>query len=361
MKRLNIVVAPLNWGLGHATRCVPLINFFLKKGHDVSIASDGQAFQYLVKEFPALNSFELPSYNIQYPESGNMVMKMLFQLPKIYSAINREHKALEQIIAKNKFDLIISDNRYGMWNRDAVSIFLTHQLFIKSPYKPGEYFLNKINHRFIGRFDQCWIPDFENEKENLSGNLSHSEKENLKRIFIGPLSRFSEMECNHVPEDIDLLVILSGPEPQRTILEKKIISQLNNSEMNSVVVRGTSEKSESSSISKIQIKHQLNTNELADLICRSKIILCRSGYSSIMDLCTLGKKAILIPTPGQTEQEYLAGYFLKRKIFFSIPQEKLNIKEAIRQSEGFTGISVQHNEALLEKAYQSLGQFSTAG
>jgi uncharacterized protein (TIGR00661 family) len=357
MTKSTVLIAPLNWGLGHATRCVPLINFFLKKGHDVSIASDGQALNYLKSEFPELIFFELPSYDIKYPEGGNMALKMLWQLPKIYSMIKKEHRFLKQIIELKKFDLVVSDNRYGMWNRNSISVFVTHQVHIKSPFKWAEYFLNKINHHFISRFDQCWIPDFENAKENLSGELSHGGKENLKKIFIGLLSRFHGRECSRVSEDIDLLVLLSGPEPQRTILEKKIIAQLASAELKATIVRGTDSAFNYQLPEKTELRNTLNSNELFELVCRTKIVLCRSGYSSIMDLCALGKKAILVPTPGQTEQEYLADYFRNKKIFFSMSQKNFDLQKALKESQNFTGKMWGYDDARFEKAYESIQNF----
>ena len=172
MKR--VLIAPLNWGLGHATRCMPIINELLAQGAEVIIATDGRALHLLQKEYPQLTILELPAYNITY-RSNNMMLNIAPQLFKIIRAIIKEQKAIRKIIRDYKIDLIISDNRFGCVSSDIPSIFITHQVHIKIPNPTVQRIVNFFNHLFINRFNECWIPDFEDTSQSLSGSLSRSK------------------------------------------------------------------------------------------------------------------------------------------------------------------------------------------
>mgnify|MGYP000259076706 CR=1 FL=1 len=193
-KRLNILVAPLNWGLGHATRCMPIINALLAKGHKVIIATDGHALALLEKEYPQLESIKMVGYDISYGKgSFGFVMSMFWQLPKIFWKIFAEHQQLKQIIETHKIDVVIADNRYGCFSKKVYSIFMTHQIFVKMPPKMRflEATLLNLNKWFISNFAECWIPDFADEKNSLAGELAHLQPLNSEKYrFIGLLSRF---------------------------------------------------------------------------------------------------------------------------------------------------------------------------
>jgi uncharacterized protein (TIGR00661 family) len=356
MKSKRVLVAPLNWGLGHATRCIPVILEFLKQGAEVLIASDGRSLELLKKEFPKLIFFELKGYDIQYPENGSMVLQMILQAVKISKAIKREHHDLEKIVEKNNIHVVFSDNRYGCWSDKAHSVFMTHQLNIQSPQglKWIEPLIFLKSKKYISRFNECWIPDFEGE-ENLSGKLSHPPKLNSLK-FIGPLSRFGFSEKRNASEAAyDLMVICSGPEPQRTIFEDMMINEVLKTNLKAVLVKGITETEKQIEQKKnLKIISHAETKEMQTLIESSALIISRSGYSSIMDLVALGKKAIFIPTPGQTEQEYLAEYFLKKKYFYSILQKSFNLQQAITVSEKYQGFKISPQPELLKEAIRSL-------
>jgi len=358
---VNILIAPLDWGLGHATRCVPIINKLIEHKTNVFIAADKRPYDFLKKEFPKLKFIKLPGYDITYPKNNNMAGKILLSIPRIIRRIKKEHKILKSIIKENNIDIIISDNRYGLWNKKIKSVFMTHQLMVKCPKgfkfcEPIFYFISKY---IIKKYDECWIPDYEG-KINLSGDLSHKYKIPSNAHFIGPLSHFHDKNIDDeifINEEFnyELLVILSGPEPQRTILESKIFKQLENIELKTVVIKGITEKYEEYEFNDfVKVFSHLKTEKIIDLILKSKIVLCRPGYSSIMDLTSLGKDAIFIPTPGQTEQEYLAKNFMDNKIFSSITQNEFNLKNAIEQSSSFTGVKLNYNPSLLEERIENL-------
>jgi len=364
----RILVAPLNWGLGHATRCIPIIQELQKQGAEVILASDGRALELLKKEFPNLPIFELPPYNIRYPFSS-MIFSVGLQFPKIIKAIWKENRAIQHLVEKEKIDVIISDNRFGCFSKKAKTVFLTHQLTIKMPFSWLEKPVRLGNFFWIRKFDELWIPDFAGE-ENLSGELSHlpTPKGELKHDkgtnsllevggkkikYIGALSRMKKYDAT---KKYDAIFILSGPEPQRTFLEKKILEQIELLKGKFLIVQGKTERKETFQLKpNIKIISFLIANELTQAILESELIVSRSGYSTLMDLFFLQKKALLIPTPGQTEQEYLAERFQKKNIFYHQKQDELNLEKAFQEIKNYTGFATDSSEKdLLKKAITEL-------
>ena len=219
LSQKRILVCPLDWGLGHATRCVPVIRLLLQHNAEVIIAGDGSSLELLKKEFPQLKFLFLKGYNISYPKNENMILKMMFSAPKILSRIIIEHQTLKKIIKQNNIDVVISDNRYGLWNKEIKSIFITHQLMIKTPF--AEKLLHDLVLFFVSKYDECWVPDVETEN-NLSGDLAHRYPVLKNTFFVGLLSRFKTVQKINLYK-YDVLAIVSGPEPQRSIFEKTVI------------------------------------------------------------------------------------------------------------------------------------------
>lgn len=287
--------------MGHATRCIPIINALLKANFEPVLASDGDALLLLQKEFPLLKSVQLPSYKISYPKKGkNLTLKLLLQLAHIISATKNEQKMVAQLIDKEDIAGIISDNRFGVYSKKVPSVYMTHQLNVLSG--KTTYITSKIHQQFIKKFDECWVPDKEGIS-NFSGGLGHLRNHNFNLKYLGILSRFQpkELEIKY-----DLLLLLSGPEPQRTLLENKLLKELQHFKGKILMVRGVFSAAEITAPSNFNILNYLLANELEDAINQSNLVIARSGYSTIMDLAALGKKAFFIPTPGQFEQEYLA-------------------------------------------------------
>lgn len=352
LKGKRILVCPLDWGLGHATRCIPVIHALLEQKADVIIAADKRPLELLKKEFPSLTFIKLPGYEIRYPRHGKMVFAMLLSIPKILRGIKREHDLLEKIIDEHKIDAVISDNRYGCWSKKIKSIFITHQLMVKSPV--GEKLLHKIISGYIKKYDECWIPDNEG-KSNLSGDLSHKFPLTSSIYFIGPLSRFKKEDENII--EYEIMGIVSGPEPQRTIFERILSEQLFQSGHHSLIVFGLPEgKQKKEQKKNVTMVSHLDTLEMQKMMSRSKMIVARSGYSTIMDLQTLQKKVIFVPTPGQTEQEYLAKELKKKGIAFYQEQSVFDLSEALKESERYTGFIKMNvrDDRLLSERIQSL-------
>lgn len=334
----TVLIAVLNWGLGHATRSISIINELLSKNYDVHIASDGDALLFLKKEFPDLQFHELPSYNISYPYSS-IVLNILRSSYHIFNAISNEKKVLDVLIKKINPKIIISDNRYGIWHKDIKSILLTHQINLYHKVsiiaKFGTYFINY----YLNKFDEIWIPDFEGEK-SLGGLLSKAPK--LKKYkYIGPLSRFISSKTK---KKYDIAVVLSGPEPQRSIFEELVLKQLENIDKKIIVIRGKVDLEEEYWLSEnIFVKSYCLSTELNKILNQSELIISRSGYTTIMDIVKLGEKAVFVPTPGQTEQEYLSEYLKNKGFFYSQKQKYFDLEDAIKQSEKYSGVEIDYD------------------
>lgn len=345
---MKILVTPLDWGLGHATRCIPIIRELLKRNCEVSIGTSSGALSLLKREFSELKFFELTSYRAEYASNGSLLTKLFFQLIKFMRAIRAEHRELDQILKYNQFDLIISDNRYGCYSTKVKSIFITHQInFVFRPsMKWAEGIVNTWSRKQIRNFDQCWIPDLPNQK--FSGELT-SVKE-ISFSFIGILSRFQKAAKQS--DAYDLLVLISGPEPQRTIFEDLIRVQLKNSSMKVLIVKGKPEEGEEiKSRGLLSEAGHLLSNELQRAIEESEFVIGRSGYSSIMDLATIGKKNIIfVPTPGQPEQEYLARKLMAEGTVYSVNQNQLSLMKDMKQTKNFSGLFEDSDTSLLTNA-----------
>ena len=309
---MNVLVCPLNWGLGHATRCIPLIQSELVNGNKVIIASDGMPEQLLKAHFPELIYIQFPSYQFRYSRGNSLIVAMSSSIPAILSGIIREHYQLKKISRDYNIDKIISDNRFGCFNKKVQSVYITHQLNIMMPgkLKWAEKLIRKIHYLFINQYDRCLIPDYPGAK-NLSGALSHGFQLPRNAQFIGPLSRFDAIIIPALPDIYENIAIVSGPEPQRTLFQQQLSEICLESGRKSLLICGLPGKDiPRQTIANLTILPHLTTAELAGLLVRANKIYCRSGYSTIMDLDALGclEKAVLFPTPGQTEQEYLGEY-----------------------------------------------------
>ncbi len=329
----KILVAPLNWGLGHATRCIPIINALILNNYTPIIASDGAALQLLQKEFPELKSYELPSYGITYSHNGKKLKyKILLELPKILKSIMNEKNEVLRIIQVEGISGIISDNRFGVRSSKIPSVYITHQLNVLSGNT--SFITSLVHQKIIKKFDSCWIPDYNDNKKSLAGKLSDLENSDLDVKYIGSISRFTYQK---MPKKQDLLVVLSGPEPQRSLLEKKILEELKNYDKKVLFVRGVvSEKQEINQLKNIQTVNYMLMNELEKAINESDLVIARSGFSTIMDLEKLKAKVFFIPTPGQFEQEYLAKYLKQKRIAPYANQNNFKI-EMLKEVKNYNG------------------------
>lgn len=346
-----ILFGVLNWGLGHATRSIPIIELLQKRGHKICIASDGKALKLLKKSLHDVDFLELHSFEIQYAaKRKNFRKKIIAQLKHLQKKATKDLELTEVFIKERKVDLIISDNAFGVRSKKIKSIYITHQLNVLSGWTT--FFTRFLHYQSMKLFDEIWVPDVKNQP-NLSGKIGHlKNKGKLPLCYIGPLSRLKKTETNL---DYKYAFILSGPEPQRGMLENKILNFAKNLKEPSILVRGSFEElnlTKGKNNQKLEIKDYCTSIELEKIINSSEIIVCRSGYTSLMDLLQLKKKAIYIPTPGQFEQEYLGKHIAEMGWGTVINQDnfdQLRTLEAHLPSSNFPAF----NQNLLLKAFEA--------
>ena len=322
----HVLVAPLNWGLGHASRCVPIIHYFLDHGCKVSIASDGNALQLLKEEFPDLEALELNSGQVTYLPFGFFYyLKLIMHGFGLQKRALSDEKHIEAFVKTHQVDLLISDHRFGAFSEHIKSVVICHQLQFKAGlFSKGS---SRFNAKNLNRYDEVWIPDTP-ESSNLSGVLSRSSAVKTPTQFIGILSRFRLLD---LPKDIEYLAVISGPEPLRRMFEERLIDSFKDQKSKKLVlVRGVYQQEPLTDLPNIKFYNHLKASALNELICRSRIVICRSGYSSVMDMACLGKQVFFVPTPHQGEQIYLAKRLEALKIAPYTDQSKFSLEDLKR-------------------------------
>ena len=349
----KVLICPLNWGLGHAARCIPIAQEFQRQGYKVDFASDGGPLDLLRLEFPASQFYELPGYGITYP-TNNILINVGRKIMTFLTAIRAEHQTINNIVRSNEYDILVSDNRFGCYSKTTLNIFITHQVNILTPVGVLDPPVNTFNHYYIRKFNKCWIPDFQ-ESPGLSGNLGHDHPLSHSR-YIGPVSRFYQ---KNRPIKYRLTAVLSGPEPQRTNLESKLLKQLPDLPYPTALVSGVLTGNRvHEKVGNLEYIPYLTSEKLNRLLMESDSILCRGGYTSVMDLVKLRKKAICVPTPGQTEQEYLTTMYERQGYFLRVNQDELNVETAMENMHKYTGITMEMDGNLLVKAIKDLEKVS---
>ncbi|MES2371982.1 MAG: glycosyltransferase [Bacteroidota bacterium] len=330
----KILIAPLDWGLGHATRCIPIIRALIANGYEVIAAAEGAQAHLLQTEFPSLQILPLAGYRVRYSRSKwGLAFTLLAQLPRLRKIIKEEHQWLDKVIDEHHIDLVISDNRYGLSSQKVPCIFITHQLTIKAPFAWIESVLQRVNYSYINKYSSCWVPDVSGEL-NAAGVLSHPAiLPRIKVHYIGLLARF---QLKPAEKKYDYCILLSGPEPQRTLLENTLLESLSRTEGTILLVRGKPGSKEiPDTAPHIEIKNHLPGSELGQALLQSEYIISRSGYTTVMELLSLQKKSILIPTPGQTEQEYLAKKLQADQTCICVEQRELDCAADLLKAKTF--------------------------
>ncbi len=347
----RIIVAPLDWGLGHATRDVPLIHHLIEAGHEVILVADGRPYDFLSRRFRDLQIVRCPGYDITYPKSSQFMVHMAKSGPRIAKALKTEKSDAERIAKEVKADVIISDNRLNFRSPDTKNIFITHQLRVKAGALT--FAASFLHRKFYAKFDEVWIPDLEG-KNNISGDLAYLKHPKKNYRYIGPLTRFSLVKSKMDGKGKQLLFMLSGPEPQRTMLEQIVIRELKKNPVPALILQGKPGQPHSSEpLLNVCMLNHLNDEELATAVNDSYAVVSRGGYSTLCDLVAANKKLICIPTPGQTEQEYCAKYLAGKNMSVSMSQKKFSLRKALEQLDTVEEFRFPQNSAL-ESAIASL-------
>ncbi|HIP37589.1 MAG TPA: hypothetical protein EYG85_12130 [Crocinitomix sp.] len=296
LKNKVILFSALDWGFGHTTRCVSLIQHLLAHSNQIIFAGNTTQIAFIKKEFPLVKTEFIKGYNIRLSSKKSTYVQILNQLFKIYNAIKKEQKWVENFITKHSVNVIISDNRYGFRNPAIKSIFMGHQLNI---YVPNfRKFVNKKLSKYVNRFDKCWIVD--DKQHHLAGDLSNPMYLTIPFEYIGLLNRFKPKQQNLT---YDYLVIVSGAEPENTIFLKEVELLFKITNQNIAIVSTTTSDN---NIKNATYFYYPTTKELDQLISQSKIVISKAGYTTLMEMVALNKLCYLIPTKGQYEQQYLS-------------------------------------------------------
>lgn len=342
----KIIISPMNWGFGHAGRMIPLALELRKKGHEILFCADRYVIPMLRRELPGISIIETDGLRIRYFRKIPLWISVLLHLPHIIAVSVMEHRELKRLVAKHNPDIIISDNRFGFWHKHIFSVYVTHMIRIPFPYafrfmEPLGVWLHR---KVIERFDLCLIPDFPGDL-NLSGRLSHGVRLPRNIVWCGPLSRFNTAagtgQFINAPATVSAAstpvftapdpyccLILSGPEPQRSILKEMITAAATG--MHLVILEGKGEHNTIVRSENFTVVSNPYTALMKAIITGSSAVISRSGYTSLMELVSLNKGAVIIPTPGQPEQEYLGEYFDKKWGFVTVNQDEiLRIKNLV--------------------------------
>lgn len=326
-KNKLVFYAVLNWGLGHATRSIPVIRALIENAFEPVLASDGAALQFLSATFPTLKTIELPGLDVRYAEKGSQVRALLHQSGNFLAWQQREMKVLQKHFLENTYDGLISDNRPMCFNKHCPNVYLTHQINVRAGMATWPAKL--VHRKLFSKYHQVWVPDNKGDFA-LAGALSNGGR--LSNIhFIGPQSDLTPIVAERV---FHCAILLSGPEPQRSLLERGLVEQLGaNPEIKVKLIRGTTQKRPEGLPSHWHVVDVASREEVQQACSESEVIIARNGYSTLMDLAIFPKPAILIPTPGQPEQEYLATLPIHQKNYVFQKQETMNILAGISQAK----------------------------
>lgn len=319
MNKKRILISPLDWGLGHTTRILPIIEILLNKGHKVTVACNERQKVLIKKDYPRIKFVHLDGYDVEYSLNSSMAWSMIKQSPKITKHIKRENRWLQEFIDENPQDFIISDNRFGFYHPRVENVYITHQINIQGPaiIKPILFGLHKS---YIDNFHHCWIPD--TSESLLAGNLSKTNIERFK--YIGPVSRFKVAATNNYTK-YKYLGIASGPEPQKSAFCKLLEEKFLEIDEPCAIIGGEPLNKETNQIDNVTYFPHLGTPDFYQAVSESEVIISRSGYSTVMDFSILQKPIFFVPTPGQTEQEYLAKFHFENSGIGYCKQSTFNL------------------------------------
>ncbi len=325
MSGTTILISPLNWGFGHAGRMIPLALELQKRGNEVVFGADAELLPLIEHELPGIRLVEIPGMHIRYSRFLPQYLCIFMQLPVVVFSAFREHFILRRIAAEIQPSVIISDNRFGFFHRRIFSVYVTHQLRIPFPrsLRFMEPFASWLHRMIINRYNLCLVPDYPGPV-NLSGRLSHGLKLPGNVHYMGHLSRFVlalPPEAGITPGHPYCCLILSGPEPQRTMLLEEVAAVLSGIQI--CVLSAAPVKLISGNDPFLTCIIRPDSGTMRQLIEGSSLVVTRAGYTSVMELVSLGKGAVLIPTPGQPEQEYLGGYLNGHHGFITIEQQNI--------------------------------------
>lgn len=322
----RILITPLDWGLGHSTRCIPIIQRLRELDARPVIGADKGPLALLRDAFPDLPHVHVPGVEVRYAKGASQTWAMAVQFPAMLRSVREEHHLFLNLRRQLQLDAVISDQRFGIRAEGLPSVIITHQLFPFTPFAQGV--LRRINLRSVARFDRCWIPDDE-QAPGLAGELSHGRDVPRNARYLGPISRMDPAKAIAPKEPYRIVCVISGPEPQRTLLEEELMKQLPLINGQHLLVRGKPEPALDETVGNVRRLSHLGGDALTGALLQAQLIVSRTGYTTLMDLARIGRSALVVPTPGQEEQEYLGELHARTGRFIVQAQDRLNIVEML--------------------------------
>ncbi|MBK9758416.1 MAG: glycosyltransferase [Flavobacteriales bacterium] len=349
----RILVAPLDWGLGHSTRDIPIIRRLLELDARPVIGADKGPLALLRDAFPELPFVRIPGVDVRYAKGSSQAWAMAVQFPAMLRSLREEHHLFVNLRRQQQLDAVISDQRFGLRAEGLPSVLITHQVFPFTPLAQG--LMRRINARSIQRFDRCWIPD-DAVAPGLAGDLSHGQHMPRNSRYIGPVSRMDPARALPTAEKYRIVCVISGPEPQRTLLENELMRQLPSIEGKHLLVIGKPEPAMDQTVGNVRRLSHLGGDALTGALLQAELIVSRTGYTTLMDLAHIARSALVIPTPGQEEQEYLGELHTRSGRFFVQDQEALNLVAGLGMTSALEAQSHRQvaDHTLLEQALQDL-------
>ena len=352
---MKVLVAPLDWGLGHATRCVPVVREFLNQGAEVELAVVRSNATLLRGFFQELRQRLAPSYNIVYPKHGyNMGLWLAKNGVHLRKVMNYEHRFAEKMVERYHYDVLVSDNRFGFYSRHAKSIYMTHQRRIAFPkvlsaFEP----VGMLWHASVMKhFDEVWVPDLP-EFPGYAAGLSHVNKSPVPVKYVGALSRFENHLGTETPRNYKFVAIVSGVEPARSRFESLLRNVLAKVPGRHAIILGKPVLGVKSwSEGNIDFHTHLPDREFAEAVRGAQWVVSRGGYSTVMDMAVLGAKCIFVPTPGQYEQVILAQDLAREGYAATISESNFSIETllAAMSEKGNVSLPKPKDNALLKNA-----------
>lgn len=369
---MKILVAPLDWGLGHATRCVPIVKEFLRQGAEVELAVVKANAGLFREVFPELRQRVAPGYNVVYPKYGfNMALWLLKNSAHLNAVMRFEKRYAEEMVERHGYDVLFSDNRFAFFSKKAYSVYMTHQRRIAFP--PAVAALEGVGVRWhrarMRNFDEVWVPDVETAP-GYAGALSHLPSlrgaENTPKVkFVGPLSRFDEVAGSLKLDGLKagkyrVVAVISGVEPARTQFENRLRDILRDVPGNHLMILGKPQAPRRHwTEGNIEFVTHLPTGDFANAVRNADWVISRGGYSTVMDMAYLGAKCVFVPTPGQYEQVVLARDLATAGYAVSIPANRLSVKTLLDAFNKNVALPRPESSGVLENAVKEL--FSRVG
>ncbi len=352
----KVLFGTSSWGLGHATRDLNLIRGLLSRGCDVTLVSTGNALQVLKDELgDSCRYLDWPDIPSSVARSSFLFyMKTTTNIPRIIWTWHNEKRLVSNLLRREHFDLIVTDHRNGLVRSDVPSYFITHSPRYIAPWR--DPFMEGVMEWFLARWFApvrgILVPD--DEDGGMSGDMSHKIRF-TPREKITYLGILSSVHRRDLPQDIDYFITISGPEPQRTMFAEKVLSQVKALSGKIVIALGIPGGRAPELGNGIEVYPYLNREKQEEMLNRAKLVVCRSGYTTLMELAEIGRRALLIPTPGQSEQEYLAKTLRERGVFYSVKQTKLDLVRDTDLARNYPGYTPEHlTEKSVERFLQTV-------